>query len=178
MTQARLVTPLGVLSFDSFFSFSFFYFSCSLRSLLFLIFRHILTMIHLHHSTAFKNHLIDKKKSANNNNNNGSPIKTLKDALACSRLRESRVREMHEEKTRTRKLNKRKPPPAPFPRSRAHIFACPSRTRHPYYVRACSRIKTPDMQLTPLKDILLEILITDTIQVNFTTLLRERPFYS
>ena len=55
-------------------------------------------MIHLHHSTAFKNHLIDKKKSANNNNNNGSPIKTLKDALACSRLRESRVREMHEEK--------------------------------------------------------------------------------
>ena len=98
LTQARLVTPLGVLSFDSFFSFSFFYFSCSLRSLLFLIFRHILTMIHLHHSTAFKNHLIDKKKSANNNNNNGSPIKTLKDALACSRLRESRVCEMHEEK--------------------------------------------------------------------------------
>ena len=31
-------------------------------------------------------------------------------------------------------------PPSPFPRSRAHVFACFSLTRHPYNVRAWNRL--------------------------------------
>ena len=80
-------------------------------------------MIHLHHPQLSKTIKLTRKNLQTITTTNGSPIKALKDALACSRLRESRVREMHERENANTKNKREETATGPLSKDHALIFS-------------------------------------------------------